>query len=376
VTLRVALLLSLGASLVAGCGAGSDGGTIAAEPTTSDSAERAATSGPAADVPTTTDPATASSTDATATSLSTAVGSAPSSTTTTTTPRGSLVLNGTGDVSLDPGYVGELRTNGWGWAWSGLDGLFLDDDLTLINLECAVSDLGEPVPKEFNFRCDPDALPDARAAGIDVANLANNHSGDFGREALVDSVTQVRAAGIEPVGVGANATEAGAPAIFDVAGWRIAVVGFGGVVPDPSWIATDTRPGMRDGDDTPSMVEAVEAADAQADLVIVVIHWGRELDTVPLADDIPRAEALVAAGADVIFGSHSHRLQPLEFIDGKPVFWSLGNFVWPRNSAASADSAVGHVQIAPDGTTTACMLDATINPGGHPTLDDPTRRTC
>jgi hypothetical protein len=370
VTGRGWLVLAIATTAVAAC-SGASGDEPSASPTTAGGGGSATTAVVAEPI---VDPAATSSTSdpAPAPSTSTAV----PVTTSTEPPRGELVLNGTGDVSLDPDYVGELRTEGWGWAWSGLDGLFVDDDLTVINLECAVSDLGEPVPKEFNFRCDPDALPDARAAGVDVANLANNHSGDFGRDALLDSITQVRAAGIAPVGVGADAAEAGAPAIFDVDGWRIAVVGFGGVVPDPSWVATDSRPGMRDGDDTPSMVAAVEAAAAQADLVIVVVHWGRELDTVPLADDVARAEALVAAGADVIFGSHSHRLQPLDFIDGAPVFWSLGNFVWPRNSEASADSAVGHVQIAADGTATACMLDATINPGGHPTLDDPSRRTC
>ena len=103
-------------------------------------------------------------------------------------PRGTLVVHGTGDVNLDPSYIPALRARGYEHAWTGLNGLFTDDDLTVVNLECPVSDRGTIVPKEFNFRCDPAALPAAQAAGVDVANLANNHSGDFGPDALLDSV--------------------------------------------------------------------------------------------------------------------------------------------------------------------------------------------
>ena len=102
-------------------------------------------------------------------------------------PRGALVVHGTGDVNLDPAYIPALRTRGYAHAWAGLDGLFTGDDLTVVNLECPVSDRGTIVPKEFNFRCDPEALLAARAAGVEVANLANNHSGDFGPAALLDS---------------------------------------------------------------------------------------------------------------------------------------------------------------------------------------------
>ena len=123
-------------------------------------------------------------------------------------PRDTLVVHGTGDVNLDPDYIPALRSNGWAHAWSGLDGLFAADDLTVVNLECPVSTGGTIVPKEFNFRCDPAALPAARAAGVEVVNLANNHSGDYGPQAMLDSVIHARAAGLAPVGVGANVTAA------------------------------------------------------------------------------------------------------------------------------------------------------------------------
>jgi poly-gamma-glutamate capsule biosynthesis protein CapA/YwtB (metallophosphatase superfamily) len=292
----------------------------------------------------------------------------PPTTTTTLPARGTLVIHGTGDVALDPWYIPTLRQRGWDHAWSGLGSLFLDDDLTVINLECAPSDLGEPLPKEFTFRCPVEALGSLRANGVEVANLGNNHSGDFGKEALVDGHAQLLAHGVVPVGAGRNHAEAGRPALYTLNGWTVAVVGFGGITPADSWYATDDRPGMRNGKDIAGMVEAIKAAKELADIVVVTIHWGRELDTEPRDTEVASARAMIEAGANIIFGHHSHRLQPLEMVDGAAVFWSLGNFVWPRLSDASATTAVGRVVVHPDGTIEACKIPAFIRTHGRPEL--------
>ncbi len=287
-----------------------------------------------------------------------------------------LVISGAGDTNLDPNYIPAFRTEGYGYAFTGLQDLFVDDDLTVVNLECAASALGTKVPKEFNFNCDPAALPVMRAAGVEVANLANNHSGDFGPAALVDTRANVAAAGLAPVGVGRDDVEAEAPALFTVKGWKIAVLGLGGVIPDPGWVAGPDRPGMADGDTTERMVAAVKRAKAQADLVIVAIHWGVELDTEPRADDVERARAMIDAGADVIFGHHSHRLNPIDTIGGKPVAWGLGNFVWPRLSDAGATTAVAQVIVEPDGTMTSCLVPTFIERDGHPVVQVPYQGDC
>ena len=280
------------------------------------------------------------------------------------------MIQGTGDVNLDPTYIPALATEGWDHAWSGLEGIFLEDDLTVINLECAPSALGAPEPKDYVFRCPPESLPSLLANGIEVANIGNNHSGDYGKEALVDGRENLIDVGVAPVGAGRDATEAGAPAIFDIAGWKIAVLGFGGIFPNDGWVATEDVAGMRDGDDIESMVAAVEEAADLADLVVVAAHWGVELDTTPRPDDVDRAAAMIGAGADIIFGHHPHRLQPLDVVDGKPVFWSLGNFVWPNFSSAGSTTAVGRVMVAPDGTIEACLIPAVIESHGHPVLTE------
>ena len=135
-------------------------------------------------------------------------------------------------MSLDPNYIPALASNGYGWAWSGLDGLFRRDDLTVINHECPSTDIVAPIVKQFVFRCDPDALDEARDAGVDVANLANNHGFDQGPEGLLDSIENLRRAGIVPIGAGASQDEADAPAYVQVKGWTIGLVGVGEVT-DP-----------------------------------------------------------------------------------------------------------------------------------------------
>ncbi len=291
--------------------------------------------------------------------------------TTTEPTRGELVIHGVGDVNLDPAYIPNLANQGYGFAFEGLDGLFENDDLTVVNLECVPSDLGRPLDKAFTFRCDPDALAVARANGVDAANLANNHSLDFGVEAMLDGLANVEAAGIAAVGVGHDRQRATAPAVFETNGWTIAVLGMNGVVSAEWWLADDDRPGTASGDDLEQMVAAVEAAGEAADIVVVSIHWLWELETTPRPDDEERARAMIAAGADIVFGHHPHRLGDVDFIDGRPVFWTLGNFVWPRFSDAGATTAVGRVVIGPDGAIEACLIPAFIATSGRPELTGP-----
>ena len=296
---------------------------------------------------------------------------APATTASTLPRKGSVIIHGTGDVNLDPAYIPALASRGYDWAWSGLQGLFAEDDLTVVNLECSPSGLGSPEAKAFTFRCADEGLAAMAGAGVEVANLANNHSQDFGKEAMLDGRANLEAKGIFPVGTGATAAQAGEPAIFELNGWKVAVVGFGGVRPHDGWIATADQPGMADGDSVESMVATVEAAHELADWVVVTIHWGVELDVEPRAEDVDRARAIVAAGADVIFGHHTHRLQPFELLSGRPVAWGLGNFVWPNLSPAGSRTAVARVVITPQGQIAGCLLPAVIESPGHPVLLGP-----
>jgi poly-gamma-glutamate synthesis protein (capsule biosynthesis protein) len=297
-----------------------------------------------------------------------AAATTPSETTRTQTAKRDLVIHATGDVSLDPGYIPAFVTNGYDWAWTGLGGLFRRDDLTLINHECPSTEIVAPIPKTFSFRCDPAALPVARRYGVDVASLANNHGFDQGPEGLLDSLRNLREAGIVPIGAGRDERAADAPRYVRVGGWRIGLVGIDEVL-DPDYeVAVGDRPGTAVGHDFPRALRAIREADANADLVLVMIHWGVELDTEPRAYQVEEAERMIDAGADAIFGSHAHRLQPMATYHGRPIFYGLGNFVWPNFSAAGSTTAVAEVTVTAEGRIEGRLLPAVIVSPGHPEL--------
>ncbi|TMK81403.1 MAG: CapA family protein, partial [Actinobacteria bacterium] len=199
--------------------------------------------------------------------------------------------------------------------------------------------------------------------------LDNNHAYDFGPTALLDTRKNLLTNGIAPVGAGKDSATANAPAMFEVKGWTIAVVGFDKVVdPFPEAVAAPGHPGTADGHNENRMVAAVRAAKRDADLVIVAIHWGVELDTQPRPDDVVLGRRLVDAGADVIFGGHAHRLQPLGMHGDRPIFYSLGNFVWQNLSVAGSTTAVAEVRITPQGKVVPKLLPAYIQATGHPVL--------
>jgi len=282
-----------------------------------------------------------------------------------------LVIRAAGDTSLDPVWIPTLRSQGWDYAWSGLDGIFETDDLSIVNLECPVANpgTGSKIDKEFNFLCDPRGLPAMRRAGVEVASLANNHAYDYGAEALLASVKNIAEARITPIGAGEDADAAEEPAIFDIKGWKIAVLPWDYVVdPWPTAVAAPGHPGTAFGHDFNAVVKAVKRVDRKVDLTVVQTHWGVELETRPNAAQVPLGHRLIDAGADIIFGGHSHRMQPLEIYQGKPIFWSLGNFVWPNNSVASATSGVAEVTVKPNGRIKAKLLPAYITAPGHPEL--------
>jgi poly-gamma-glutamate capsule biosynthesis protein CapA/YwtB (metallophosphatase superfamily) len=284
------------------------------------------------------------------------------------TSRGTIVIHATGDVSLDPAQIPTFRAHGYGWAWSGLDGLFRTDDLTIVNLECPATDVVAPVLKAFTFRCDPSALPATRAAGVDVVSQANNHAYDEGPAGLLDSLGRIRGAGLFPVGAGADREEALRAAIFQLDGWNVAVVGIDQILDPPDEVAGPGKPGTAVGHDFGLGLRAVRAAAAISDVVVVAIHWGVELEANPRSFQIVQAHRLVDAGADMIFGGHAHRLQPFETYRGAPIFYSLGNFVWPRLGPDLRATAVAEVTLRPDGEVQARLLPAEIVSDGHPKL--------
>jgi poly-gamma-glutamate synthesis protein (capsule biosynthesis protein) len=235
-----------------------------------------------------------------------------------------------GDVMLAGSMGSLLRNNGPGAIISPeLAEIFLTADIAAINLESAVSYIGEPWPgKDFMFRADPfilDFLKDE--LNIGVVSLANNHTIDYGWEAFFDTMERLDAHGIGHVGGGRNLAEAMTPHVITVGGTTVAFLGASSVAPNMHWYAHEDSPGLLMAYDPALISQAVAYARERYDYVIVYMHWGREHthDTIPLQTNASRR--IIEAGADAIVGAHPHIVQSFAVYGDVPVAYSLSNFL-------------------------------------------------
>jgi len=241
-------------------------------------------------------------------------------------------------------------------------------DLAVVNLETAITERGTPAAKDFTFRAPPVALTALKAAGVDVATMANNHGEDFGLVGLRDSLAAAKAAKFPVVGVGRDADEAYRAHLVTVKGQRIAVIGATQVLDSnlaAAWTAGDAKPGMASAYQEARLLAAVKAARASADTVVVDLHWGRELANCPIDRQRALAPKLVAAGADVVVGSHAHVLLGGGYHRGAYVHYGLGNFVFYSRGGVTAQSGVLLLTTQGRAITASRWVPATIS-GGIP----------
>jgi poly-gamma-glutamate synthesis protein (capsule biosynthesis protein) len=284
----------------------------------------------------------------------------------TTTRFRHVTLAAVGDINLGDGVAAVMYQRGFRFPWSGVAPTLRRADVAFGNLECAVSNRGYPVPKEYNFRGRPAALRVTRRyAGMDVLNLANNHIGDFGTAALLDTLSYLRRFNIVGVGAGRNLKAAAKPRIIERLGLRIAFVGISDVVP-PGFAAGLTSPGTTTAD--PSLIRAaVSRARRKAHIVVATFHWGIERDTQPSGRQRFLAGVARAAGAHAVIGAHPHVLQPVERGRHKVTAYSLGNFVWSAGSSASSATGILRLKLSTRGVEGARLLRAVIE-GTRPRL--------
>jgi Bacterial capsule synthesis protein PGA_cap len=200
-------------------------------------------------------------------------------------------------------------------------------DLTVGNLECVVSRLGSPIPgKPFTFEADPIGFGRLVDAGFDVVSLANNHSGDFGKDAFADMLHYLPFFGISPVGGGMNVVEAHAPVFKAVRSTTVGFLAYCEIDPQ-DFAATATTPGHA-WLDPDAMRADIAAARPHCDFLIVFMHWGTEYVTAETGHQRDMAHLAIDSGADLVVGCHPHVIQPSETYRGKPIVYSLGNFVF------------------------------------------------
>ncbi len=230
-----------------------------------------------------------------------------------------------GDIMLEGGPMRAMQRGQDPFA--SFAPLFKSADVRVGNLECVVATVGSVEPDKPNtFRVPPSTLKYVRKH-FDAVGLANNHSGDFGPKAFTQMVGLLKREGLGYYGGGLNLSEAHTPWVAERKGVRIAFLGYNEFQPR-NFEADHDRAGIAWSEDE-QVVRDIATARTQwrADVVIPIMHWGWEE-----AKANPRQRALarrmIDAGADAVIGGHPHQVQDTDVYKGKPIFYSLGNFVF------------------------------------------------
>lgn len=244
----------------------------------------------------------------------------------------SFVLTFAGDINFDENwstmkYYNSVENGIYDCISPELIQMMKDADIMCLNNEFTYSTGGVPLSnKAYTFRAPPSRVEILKELGVDIVSLANNHVYDYGEEALMDTMATLKQAGILYYGAGHNLDEALTPVYFELEGKTIAYVAASRaekfkMTPQ----ATEDAPGILRCYNTELFVETIKEAKKESDYVIAYVHWGKEWTHELEEVQLTTGKEYLDAGADIVIGAHPHWLQGIEYYDGKPIIYSLGN---------------------------------------------------
>ena len=262
----------------------------------------------------------------------------------------------TGDVMFARNMPGVLSLDSS--PFSGVSNVTSTVDLLLINFENAATESDNAVKGDVPLKCDPSYVPLAKANNNTVASLANNHAFDYGIEGMHDTVKYLKEAGITPIGAGDSEDEAHQAVTQEINGRKITILNY----MDSNNFAEYSYDVMPYANGSNPVYSAYDSEDAQkqisdnkdSDLIIAYLHFGNEYSNSPNEDQMKIAHELIDYGADVVIGSHPHVTQGIDMYNGKPIFYSLGNFIFDQSNEATHSAYF--VQIDLVGDTGKCTV--------------------
>ncbi|WP_327074614.1 CapA family protein [Kitasatospora purpeofusca] len=286
-------------------------------------------------------------------------------------PDGSITVAFAGDVHFEGRTEERLSVQPPGTALGPISKSLAAADLSVLNLETAITDRGAPEAKTYTFRTSPKALTALKDFGVDVVSLANNHAVDFGADGLADTLAAKASSPLPIVGLGRNSQEAYAPYVTTVRGVKVAVVAASQVedLTNQKWRAGANKPGIASALDQAAIVKAVEAAKKQAPVVLVYLHWGDEGKACPTAAQTAIAKKLATAGATAVVGTHAHTMVGSGMLGSTYIGYGFGNFLWygTSNYANSNETGVTTLTLGPNGKVLGEeFAPATIDDKGVP----------
>lgn len=238
-----------------------------------------------------------------------------------------------GDIMLGRLVNEALKTKPPEYPWGDTLPIFKNADLRICNLECVISDIGEPFPREkvFHFRTDEKNIETLLVAKINMVSCANNHALDFGYEALLRMIKVLEEHGINYAGIGINSYEAKKPAIYRVGSQKVGLIAFTDNQPD--WEAKENKPGLfyvpiNEKDKRAQyLFELIQKTRDDVNILIASTHWGSNWGYKPPKEHISFAHHLIDAGADIVFGHSPHVFRGIEIYKKKIILYSTGNFI-------------------------------------------------
>jgi Putative enzyme of poly-gamma-glutamate biosynthesis (capsule formation) len=219
---------------------------------------------------------------------------------------------------------------------SGIYQILSDKDLLVVNLESPLVESGFPIKKSGpNLKLLPVCVEFLKAAGVDVACLANNHIGDYGADAVIDTIEVLKKNGIKTAGAGACLEDARKPLIIELKGKRVAILAY---AENEFGIADLNIPGSSPLDPIDN-IKQIRKVSTEAEIIIVVIHGGNEYNPMPSPRAVKTYRAFAENGASLVVAMHTHCPQGIEIYNGTPIIYSLGNFLfdWPMPGMAPPD---------------------------------------
>lgn len=201
-------------------------------------------------------------------------------------------------------------------------------DYMCVNNEFTYSTRGKALSgKMWTFRANPSRVSYLHEMGVDIVLMANNHVYDYGKEAMIDTFETLENAGVKYFGAGRNLEEAMKPVYVEIDGKTIAYVSASRAEKNKMTPqATETEPGILRCYDPELFLQVIREARANADFVIANVHWGTERSTKLENAQLTTGKAYIDAGADIVVGTHPHCLQGIEYYNGKPIIYSIGNY--------------------------------------------------
>ncbi len=275
-----------------------------------------------------------------------------------------------GDVLLTGGRGGDTPLRDPALLAPDVRSLLASCHLVVGNLEYTLPGDGHCVPTEPRVVADPEWVDAVAAAGIHVVSLANNHMFDCLAPGFQSLRRRLDQAGLGYFGAGMDLAEAAAPALIEAGGLRLAFLGAADRRSGPPHFAASGQFGVAPLE-VPRLIEQIGSLRGEVDHVIVSLHWGEERFLIPAPEQVEQARALVEAGATMVLGHHPHVLQGLELWHGRPIVYSLGNFL-----ADDVPFSDGDLMRWNRTERTGCVLLAELRPDGVtglrqvPTYDD------